>query len=131
MRHSMAYASSMTSLRSAQPAAVLSVLALALSLTACGGSDSGSSTPVPASVKAEQLSLELESSIDRDTTTAFSEQLDARWSELEPKASGEELTTSAEIDSEGGRVSISGGGVTCVVTVVNEPPAVTRICEGG
>jgi hypothetical protein len=127
----MAYASTMTSLRSARSAAIFSVLALSLSLAACAGSDSGGSSPAPASLKAEQLSLELESAIDQDNTTAFSQQLQARWSELEPKAAEAELTTSADIDSDGGVVSIAGGGVTCIVTVVNEPPAVTRACEGG
>jgi hypothetical protein len=127
----MAYASTMMQLRSARSAAIFSVLALSLSLAACAGSDSGGSSPAPASLKAEQLSLELESAIDQDNTTAFSQQLQARWTELEPKAAEAELTTSSDIDADGGVVSIAGGGVTCVVTVVNEPPAVTRACEGG
>jgi hypothetical protein len=127
----MAYASTMTSLRSTRTAAIFSVLALSLSLVACAGSDSGGSSPAPASLQAEQLSLELESAIDQDNTTAFSQQLQARWNELEPKAAQDELTTSSDINADGGVVSIAGGGVTCTVTVVNEPPAVNRVCEGG
>jgi hypothetical protein len=127
----MAYASTMTSLRSTRTAAIFSVLALSLSLVACAGSGSGSSSPAPASLQAEQLSLELESAIDQDNTTAFSQQLQARWNELEPKAAQDELTTSSDINADGGVVSIAGGGVTCTVTVVNEPPAVNRVCEGG
>lgn len=125
----MAYASDMTSLRSIRTAAFIAVAALTVSLSACGGSDSSNTSPAPVALQVEQLSLELESAIDQDNPTAFSEQMQARWDELEPKATAADLTTSSDIDSDGGVVSISGSGVTCVVTVVNEPPAVERVCE--
>ena len=107
------------------------MLLLAVGLAGCGGSGSGGTTSTPASLGAEQLSLELESSIDRDNTTAFSQQLTTQWTALEPRAAQAGLTTSSDIDDDGGLVEISGGGVTCRVIVVNEPPAVTRACEGG
>lgn len=118
----------MTSLRLFQTVALVATAALTFSLAACGGSDSSNTSPVPAAVQVEQLSLELESSIDQDNPTAFSEQMQAQWDELEAKATEANLTTSSDIDSDGGVVSISASGVTCVVTVVNEPPAVERVC---
>lgn len=57
--------------------------------------------------------------------------LAARWAEVEPKAKAEGLTTSSDIDADGGMVSIGGGGVTCIVMVNNEPPLVNRTCQDG
>ena len=130
-RPKMSYSSDMTSTRSTRLAA-FAAAALALTLAGCGGGGSSDSTSAaPPSLQAEQLSLELESAIDQDNTTAFSEQLAARWAELEGKATSEGLTTSADIDTDGGLVSIAGGGVTCVVMVNNEPPMVNRTCQDG
>jgi hypothetical protein len=102
-----------------------------VALLGCSGSDSGGSTDsaVPASLAAEQLSLQLASSVDQDNTTAFSEQLTTQWQELLPTADAEGLTSASDIDANGGVVTISGGGVTCTVTVNNEPPTVLRACD--
>ena len=111
--------------------AATAALGLAVTLAGCSGSSSNDPTSKPASLGAEQLSLELEGNLDKDNPTALSEQLAARWQELEAKAAQEGLTTSSDIDPDGGMVSISGGGVTCEVSVNNEPPVVTRTCQDG
>lgn len=106
--------------------------AAVVALAGCSGSDSsGGSSPGPEALRAEQISLQLESSIDQDNTTAFSEQLDARWAEISSSADLSNLSTSSTITSSDGSVVISGGGVTCTVSVVNEPPAVDRNCVDG
>ena len=109
------------------------VLFAPVALLGCSGSDSGGSTDsaVPASLAAEQLSLQLASSVDQDNTTAFSEQLGSSWEAQKSKAEAEGLTTSSDIDADGGVVTISGGGVICTVTVNNEPPTVLRSCDNG
>lgn len=129
---SLTAVSTRTSRFAGRAAVLAATLVLGSSLAACGGGGSNDATSAaPASLQAEQLSLELESAIDKDNTTAFSEQLAARWAELEPKAASEGLTTSSDIDADGGMVSIGGGGVTCVVMVNNEPPLVNRTCQDG